>query len=237
MRFPNVTAIRPRPRTTMEFFVAFEGMFEKTIWRGAAAGVGLGTTNFKVALTKQDSATMLKVERLGSAKSSLTSVQLSISGLEKYLIDVSTLQCKARIGFLDDIFKVWGIVETALTRESQFFTLIDIYGHYANRGDTVKILTKLVGKNPSALERAIQFFGDSSNCGYLISYASLSERLQIPKKRIPDLIDKLRFLRWDVRNGTTHATITEEGAICTYPFPLLSGKAQFDRKDHQAALA
>lgn len=228
-RFPKVELIRPRRKSTQEFVASFEGLFEKTV-RETNDYPRLGETAFGVSIGKDRSLTSVAVERLGSGIRKLQRLELSISGLKKYLITVDELSCAAKIDSIEDIFKVWNIVEDALIRGSQFFTLIDIYGHYANRGDTVSIKTKICKRNLSEVERAINFFGDSKNCGFFLDQTTLSEALGIDEKRLIGVIQELRTLRWDVRNASTHATITQHGVICTYPFPLLSGKAQLERK-------
>jgi len=228
-RFPNVEMLRPRKRSNKDFIVSFEGMFEKTVHK-VFMPLMLGQTSFGVSVTKDREVTTVNIERLNSGTRRALGIEIYISGLEKYLLTVDRLSCKAKVNSIDDIFKIWDIVQDAITNETQFFTLIDIYGHYANRGDTVRIQTKVRAKSPSDLERAIIFFGDSLNCGYFIENADLSEALEVSESRLNKVIHDLRSLRWDVRNASTHATITQQGVICTYPFPLLSGKAQFERK-------
>jgi DNA (cytosine-5)-methyltransferase 1 len=228
-RFPNLEEIRPNRRSTRDFVVSFEGFFEKTV-QPTFDEDRLGETVFGVSVSKNRIETAVAIKRLGFNARKLFGFELSISGLEKYLLSVDTLSCAAQISSREDIFKVWNIVEDALIQGSQFFTLIDIYGHYANRGDTVRVKTKVCKRYLSETERAISFFGDSLNCGAFIDQATLSEALAIDIKRLPGVIADMRSLRFDVRNASTHATITQRGVICTYPFPMLSGKAQFERK-------
>ncbi len=66
---------------------------------------------------------------------------ICIRGLRKYLLKVDTLQLTFKIGDICNIFDVWDVIQKELVDMSQFYSLIDIYGHYANRGDTVKVST------------------------------------------------------------------------------------------------
>jgi DNA (cytosine-5)-methyltransferase 1 len=228
-RFPKIEPIKPRPKSTKELVVAYEGLFEKRV-RAKGDRACLGETAFKVSIEKEQSQTRVTVERLEPVIQRMQTFELTISGLAKYLITVDSLLCTAKIAAIEDIFKVWDIVEDALTKGSQFFTLIDIYGHYANRGDTVRVKTEICEKKLSEIERAINFFGDSQNCGFFFDQRTLCDALKIDEKHLMDVIQELRSMRWDVRNASTHATITQDGVICTYPFPLLSEKAQLQRK-------
>ena len=68
---------------------------------------------------------------------------IEITGLRKYLGSIDTLTARAAIADESALFTLWGAIEDALVSRSEFFTLIDIYGHWANRGDTVRIKTTL----------------------------------------------------------------------------------------------
>jgi DNA (cytosine-5)-methyltransferase 1 len=90
------------------------------------------------------------------------------------------------------------------------------------------VKTSFSGKKKSVVEKAIEFFGCSENSGAFISEEFFAEALGNGKPG--ELIDKLRSMRWDVRSTKTHPTIQHDSILCTYPFPLLSGKAQLERK-------
>lgn len=156
--------------------------------------------------------------------------EIQISGLKKYLIKVDTALVKISIACEMEIFEAWNIIQKELVEMSQFYSLIDIYGHYANRGDTVKIKTVLNMNQESSLKRAINFWGNSDNCGIYMTREKVADNIQIPVSEVDAFVLKMRGLRFDVRTNLTHRTIRTDEVICTYPFPMLSERVLFDRK-------
>lgn len=227
-RFPNVFAIDvPRISAKSEFFVAYEGFFIKDFLEKISNPI-IGKRYYSISELRSGNHIELLISPVvGKPK---RQVEITISGLSKYLLSVDELHCKAGLGDQDDIFRIWDLIEDSLTKDSQFFTLIDIYGHYANRGDTVKVETKISGTRKSALEKSFEFFGNSENCGNFLSNETFAKAIGIDVSDVRDLVYRLREVRWDVRLPETHATIRDERMLCTYPFPLLSGKAQLQRR-------
>jgi len=136
---------------------------------------------------------------------------------------------KSELLSVEDIFAEWDIIQKELVDISQFFSLIDIYGHYANRGDTVRVKTQLNGSKNSLLERAINYFGDSNNCGIYLSRETVAGQLDVTVEQIETMILMMRELRYDVRTTNTHPTIRTDEIICTYPFPMLSERVMFEK--------
>lgn len=155
--------------------------------------------------------------------------RVSITGLEKYLLKIDTVDFEGDLINVEEVFAEWDIIQKELVDMSQFYSLIDIYGHYANRGDTVRIKTELKSKTDSLLVRAINYFGDSSNCGIYLSRDIVAQQLGIPLDKIEMIISMMRELRFDVRTTNTHPTIRTDEIICTYPFPMLSDRVMFDK--------
>ena len=158
--------------------------------------------------------------------------QVRVSGLEKYLQKIDTLNLEAWLESCTQVFCAWDAVQEGLVNVSQFFSLIDIYGHYANRGDTVKVETmfdKGVQNSDDPIYRALNYFGNSAHCGIFISKEEVAEKIGVKMSDLSTLLNRLRGLRYDVRTSATHPTITSEDILCTYPFPMLSGKAMFDK--------
>jgi DNA (cytosine-5)-methyltransferase 1 len=228
-RFPNVHPIdKPKISERAEFFVGYEGFFTKeTVPQMVKSDIG--KRYYSITEQRTDAHIELHVSPVvGKPKREM---EITISGLSKYLLSIDVLHCKAGIGDHDDIFRVWDLIEDSLTKGSQFYTLIDIYGHYANRGDTVKVKTRFSGARKSVLEKTFEFFGSSENCGKFLSGAEFSEAVACDADRVRSLVYEMRAMRWDVRLPETHATIRDERMLCTYPFPLLSGKAQLERRN------
>jgi DNA (cytosine-5)-methyltransferase 1 len=230
-KFPNVTFLERAvaAERKSQFFVGFEGFFNKTIC-DAQPPLQLGFTYFEVAEVRAGDTIELELTNVSVPVRNRHQVTIEITGLTKYLSDVEAVFCTAHVAGVDDLFKVWSIIERAITAESQFFTLIDIYGHYANRGDTVRIKTIFHKKRKSLIERAFEYFGRSENCGEFLPQQSVAELFGIRDEVLKSVISELRSVRWDVRSPLTHPTIRENSLLCTYPFPLLSDKAQLERR-------
>ena len=156
--------------------------------------------------------------------------KIEISGLTKYLPNYETLSATGLIAEVGDIFHIWGAIEDALVQRSRFFTLIDIYGHYANRGDTVNIKASFNLKPISELISALNYFGDTSKCGDFIDLVDLKSSLGISKLRLERVIEEMRDIRFDIRTAKTHPIIGAGRVLCTYPFPLLSPRALVESK-------
>ena len=159
-------------------------------------------------------------------------VEIEISGLSKYLPGFATLSLAGRIARAEDAFHAWGAVEDSLILRSRFFTLIDIYGHYANRGDTVRIVGAFDLGCRSALLRALNLFSSSANCGDFVTEAFLRKTLEIERSNMPSVVDAMREIRFDLRTSSTHPIIGGGRVLCTYPFPLLSPRALVESRVH-----
>jgi DNA (cytosine-5)-methyltransferase 1 len=155
---------------------------------------------------------------------------LNISGLKKYLPDYDTLTCISYLSEEVDIFHLWASIEEILVERSKFFTLIDIYGHYANRGDVVKIDAEWnIGNNNNSI-KIINFFSRTENCGIISDVANFSARIGISEIEFVESVSVLREIRFDLRTFLTHPIIGKDKTLCTYPFPLLSSRALVESK-------
>ncbi len=178
---------------------------------------------FTVHIADEGAHVELKVARIGKVRSAQSIVE--ISGLRKYLPGYDTLRLTATIAEVPDIFHCWSVIEDALTRRSQFFTLIDIYGHYANRGDTVGIKGKWRLPAGGRLAMAINYFTDTARCGDFVGENELRSELGLTKSSLAAVVEEMREVRFDIRTSRTHPIIGDGRVLCTYPFPLLSPRA------------
>ncbi|MYE06665.1 MAG: DNA cytosine methyltransferase [Chloroflexi bacterium] len=169
--------------------------------------------------------------------------QVDITGLRKYLPDYDSLTLHGVLGSHDGIFHLWQEIEDALVSRSHFFTLIDIYGHYANRGDVVNVTAAFNFRRNGPLERAIKFFSQTNNCGYFQDDVEAWATMGIGKEDVRSVVANMRGLRFDLRTAATHPIIGTGRLICTYPFPLLSPRAlvesrvTLDRQKEQGDVA
>ena len=229
-RFPNVTLFEKSSAKAAkeDYIFEYETNFRRKLLP-AKTSARLGAIHYKVEEARKLNQIQLKIKPLSGAGRT-KGLKLDIWGLEKYLVDVDEMSVGAQFHDSSDLFRIWGIAENALTKRSQFYTLIDIYGHYANRGDTVRIRTQFSARVKTPMMRALEYFGSSENCGRYMSVQAVAEALKVDPKSVDSIVTELRSYRWDVRSSKTHPTINSADVICTYPFPLLSGKAQLERK-------
>lgn len=193
-----------------------------------AGSFELGSQQYSAAFVQNGKEARLDITESGNEKDLKTKLGIRIAGLEKYLDHMDTLTVTAKISGVSSIFGVWAIVQQTLVSHSRFFSLIDIYGHYANRGDTVSVETSLTGIRRTALVKAIEFFGNSKNCGALLQWGAVADAMGVTIDDLSTLVQLLRHQRYDVRSKESHVTLRDEGVLCTYPFPMLSSKAHFD---------
>lgn len=161
---------------------------------------------------------------LGAVPPTGGEVEITIRGLRKYMDSLDVVRVRGTLRSLDELVSLWVVVEKELVSRSRFFTLIDIYGHYANRGDTVSVSTSLSGFEGNPMLPLIERIANSDFCGTVQS-AEISSSAGLTRS----VVDRLRTMRWDVRTRETHATLATGVVLCTYPFPSISQKAQFDR--------
>jgi DNA (cytosine-5)-methyltransferase 1 len=228
-RFPNVQQLDTRrARHKSRYFVSYEGFFTKET-SPKRLTTKLGSSQYSVEEKRNGDKLELNISSAMQSKVAARKLTIEVTGLTKYLLNLESVVCSSNLQSINDAFHVWDIIEDAVTKGTQFYTLIDIYGHYANRGDTVRVCTRVESARRTALDRAIEFFGSSENCGTFVSQAAISTALKTPIENVPAIVAQLRTLRWDVRTPKTHLTIRQDAILCTYPFPLLSGKAQLER--------
>jgi DNA (cytosine-5)-methyltransferase 1 len=151
--------------------------------------------------------------------------KVEIFGLNKFLPSFDSVKLRADIDNLSDVFHVWGVVEDALISRSKFFTLIDIYGHYANRGDTVKVDCDWKFEADPMTVQVLNYFNLTENCGTFRKQDDILKQFDISVQRFEKIVETLRSVRFDLRTSKTHPIIGEGRVLCTYPFPLLSSRA------------
>ncbi|MDD0972124.1 MULTISPECIES: DNA cytosine methyltransferase [Pseudomonas] len=184
----------------------------------------------QLVLTEGGSHIRLDMDECSNVGRSLIHIEIRLSGLKKYLPSFESLSLSANVRRVDDIFSCWKEIEVGLVERSKFFTLIDIYGHYANRGDVVDVETVVTRDSDSPLLRAVEFFGQTRNCGDFLTEESLMSSLHVTRKELESLIEAMRELRYDIRTSQSHPIIGKGRVLCTYPFPLLSPKAMVESK-------
>jgi DNA (cytosine-5)-methyltransferase 1 len=210
-------------------FVAYQGFFDRTDFDKKPKETPTGRF-FELTSSCAGEVVDIVFSRLNTGKGRKRRIKIEIGGLHEGLTDIRKLTANAHVTDLEDVFFLWDVIEDALLDKSKFLTFIDIYGHYANRGDTVAIRTDVIGGEETVLARALRFFGDSLNCGKTTSRAVLRSTFGVTETGLDDLILELRGIRFDIRTVKTHPTIAPGMVLCTYPFPLLSRKAHLDRR-------
>lgn len=167
----------------------------------------------------------IEIQVIKRARVTNSSSTVCITGLRKYLPGWETCTVIANVDDLRDVFSVWNLVEDALTSRSQFFSLIDIYGHYANKGDAVDITGEWRLSESRALTSLLNKFAQTKACGEFMFRKQIAAEVGVSLDELDRCIAELRTFRFDVRTAETHPIIGSERMICTYPFPLLSPRA------------
>jgi DNA (cytosine-5)-methyltransferase 1 len=103
--------------------------------------------------------------------------------------------------------------------------LIDIYGHYANRGDTVFVESDWHIRENGSVVRLLNHFASTNHCGGLESSEEVLGKASVGWKDFMAAVNRLREVRFDIRTRQTHPIIKGDLVLCTYPFPLLSPRA------------
>jgi len=217
-----------------KYYVAFSSRFNKSVLDVKPEEQQLKKYNSTFRVLSDCNCGNIDIEMDNCGKKVELNCEIQITGLKKYLQKVDTVFSKNKIKSIEEIFQVWDIIQKELVDMSQFYSLIDIYGHYANRGDTVGVKTAIKAKGDDVLIKAVNFFGNSDNCGLFMSRELVAENIGISEEEIDLLIRDLRSLRFDVRTSLTHPTIRTDEVICTYPFPMLSERVLFDKKIKEA---
>lgn len=225
-RVTQQTRRKRKPQTT---YSVYEGFFGKRSLAAPPTRAAVTGRAFSSVAEFNGDCIALAFARLHGGKW-CRRIKIEITGLHEGLTSIRQLIANAEVSALDDIFYVWDTIEDVLVKNTKFLTLIDIYGHYANRGDTVRISTDIIGGQATALTRAIRFFGDSANCGEAVPRAVIRSSLGVQDAELESLITDMRSMRFDIRTRRTHPTIAPSMVLCTYPFPLLSDKAHLDRR-------
>lgn len=189
----------------------------------------------QIVLTEAASHIRIDMDEQHPKKEARLHIEVKVTGLKKYLPRFDTLTLSANINDVGQIFACWKEIEAALVGRSKFFTLIDIYGHYANRGDVVDIEVNFKNHSGNKLIQLIEFFSQTSSCGDFISEGTLLEKFKLTSTELDSIIDSMRALRYDIRTSLSHPIIGRGRIICTYPFPLLSPKAMVESKVKFAA--
>lgn len=207
------------------YFVHAEGHFNRRELQEMPQFVLDEQQLFKVAVNDERDHLALKIERIDCNHDQIVNGQIEISGLQKYLGRIKTVTVDTNLSDVRDVFHAWVAIERALVLRSQFFSLIDIYGHYANRGDTVRIDAEYGFSLDNPVVLLLEYVSSSTNCGGFVSKRELHEQLGITEGQLNDAVSKLRDERFDIRMRETHPIIRQDAIISTYPFPLLSAKA------------
>ena len=184
---------------------------------------------YKICVIEDGNHIELQISRDGIF-SNINTSYVKITGLEIYIPKFSTLSAIAMIENLSEYFHLWNLIENALVSRSKFFSLIDIYGHYANKGDAVNIEGRWGFNSLSPEIKILNFFGNTERCGSIIQDAVIFEATGLDVESFKEAVKNLRKFRLDIRTSLTHPILGANRVLCTYPFPLLSPRALVESK-------
>ena len=213
---------RTRSSSVTRFLSNPKDLFDRS-WLAKDAKPDDAHPLYEVVSIEDGSHIEIQVSKRNAVSSRASTV--SIAGLSKYLPGWDTCTVLAQVDDLRDVFAVWNVVEDALTMRSQFFTLIDIYGHYANKGDAVDITGEWSLLESRSVVALLNRFAHTSACGEFAERERVAREIAVAPDDLDNCIAELRSFRFDVRTSLTHPIIGPDRMICTYPFPLLSPRA------------
>lgn len=217
--YPDIVSIKPK---TVNFYSSYLDKFNRETFKRKPTK----TNNyFKCSLTESGRYLRLDLDNNDIVSDIDIELEIVIKGLNKYLPKFDSFKLSGNLLNIETIFNCWKEIECILTDRSNFFTLIDIYGHYANRGDVVEIITKIKYTSNLKLIDLIEYFSQTDTCGSFVSEKYLMNLFGISRDRLYKIIEQMRELRYDIRTYNTHPIIGKNNILCTYPFPLLSPKA------------
>jgi DNA (cytosine-5)-methyltransferase 1 len=205
-----------------DYFVRSEGHFKRAESFSAPSHLTDEERAYKISVRDSKDSITLRFERYASFGNVKGFAE--ITGLKKYLGRIDRVDIETSLVDYRDVFHLWAAVERALIKRSRFFSLIDIYGHYANRGDTVQISCNF-GLHDDPTDRLLHFVSNSDSCGAFLTKNQVADVIDCHPVELEDAISNLRDERFDVRTKKTHPIIKNGSLIATYPFPLLSAKA------------
>ena len=208
-----------------DYFLLTEGHFRSVKHHSHVPPSNVDQVVYKVSVRENSDSISVEFKRLGCREGSLLQGHVDIRGLKKYMGRIDAVKVETALQDIKDVFHVWSVIERELVERSRFFSLIDIYGHYANRGDTVKVAADYGLSESSPAVRLLNFVSKSEISGGFIDRGYLMQRLSITDKQFNSAVLTLRNERFDVRTKDTHPIIKNGTTICTYPFPLLSARA------------
>lgn len=210
-----------KPSTT-KFYSVYESMFSREEYSRKPSSA----TYFQSVLTESTRFIRLDIDQKDKLMpDNRFELSITVDGLSKYLPMFDKFKLSASIGSAKSLFSCWKEIERALINRSKFFTLIDIYGHYANRGDVVDISMEIKTTEKSPLLKMIEYFSQTENCGDFVKEDELTDLFGLSKSELYHLISMMREHRYDIRTYESHPIIGMGNVLCTYPFPLLSPKA------------
>lgn len=236
-----IASVKIAPDSSERYILNPRTLFDRRRFTGLTAkNLDQTAPIYDVAVAVSGSHIDLRFNAQDDAQGAL---RIEISGLRKYLPGFDTLTLSGKIARPEDAFHAWGAIEDSLILRSRFFTLIDIYGHYANRGDTVKIAGEFDLACKPSLLRALNVLTSSANCGDFMEESAFRKSVGIGSREMPGLVEAMREIRFDLRTSATHPIIGAGRVLCTYPFPLLSPRAlvesrvQLSRRDDAALVS
>lgn len=142
-----------------------------------------------------------------------------------------TNQIEARLHSNDysHIFALWDTVEEAIKQRSAYFSLVGLYGHFAEPRPKFSLNLTCLSPDKPAIARLIEYCSIFSNCGRSTATHTLAKYSQVEEDQIPLLMRELRNIRYDVRSNQTSSRIAQGHYFCAYPFPELSAAYQVNK--------
>lgn len=173
----------------------------------------------------QDGVLEVQIERYDGATGGLS---ISLDPQDGVWNGIHNLRVEAQEVALDDIFYIWYIVGTDVTKRTRYEKFMDVVGHYSTTRLDYTSSLKLEGFEQSPLTKALTHFSQASNCNTVVTLEELASQLGESQADVLGALRELRSWRYEIRTSATRATMPEGEILCAYPFPDLNERSHFE---------
>ena len=209
----------PAIKNKRDYFCAYPD-WKTRLLNGAS--LQSGAARFRVLENRKNGATVLRVARLSGQKTSthpLLEYTLRFhhpigDGLEK-------ITCKLYSEHEEDIVAAWDAIEDCLNQNTNYVSLMDVFGHFTEPHPIFDLAFKMQSSKPGFLLKFAEFFSDYGRLARDYPVSVLKSFWEGENEfNLVEAAKWLRSLRFDVRVYETNPNIRLGYFRCSYPFTV-----------------
>jgi len=191
-------------------------------WKTRVVVIQPDTAQFKVVENRKNGSSVLQVSRMFQQKADkhpLLECTLNFhhpigDGLEK-------ITCKLYSQQEEDIVAAWDAIEDCLNRNTNYISLMDVFGHFTEPHPIFDFKLKVQSSKPGFLLKFAEYFSDYERLAIDHPAALLKSFWSGTREfNLFEVAKWLRSLRFDVRVFETNANIRPGYFRCCYPFTI-----------------